>query len=192
MSPAPGERVLGVLLAAGGGSRFAGPTHKLLADLRGRPVLAHSLGNVTAARLPALVVVTGAADVSGLVPPGVVTVPNTRWEHGQATSVAAATAWAARHGFDAVVVGLGDQPGVVAAAWRAVAATASAPVAVATYGGRRGHPVRLHRDIWHRLPTSGDAVARQLMSTAPELVIEVACDGDPADVDTVEDLARWR
>ena len=37
------------LLAAGGGARFQGPTHKLLAPLHGRPVWEHSLAHVMAA-----------------------------------------------------------------------------------------------------------------------------------------------
>jgi len=181
-----------VLLAAGAGTRFAGPTPKLLAEVDGRPLVAHAVEHAAAADLDALIVVTGATEVASVLPPGSVELPNPRWAEGQATSLAVAIRWADVHGFEAVVVGLADQPGVPEAAWRAVAAATSAPIAVATYHGRRGHPVRLDRGVWDRLPTTGDAGARSLLAASPELVREVPCEGDPTDVDTVEDLARWR
>lgn len=187
--------VLAVLLAAGAGSRFQGETHKLLAPLDGRPVLAHAVDALVASGLEA-VVVTGAVDVDDLVPPGVETIPNPAWVDGQATSVRVGIAEARRRGHDAVVVGLGDQPFVTDHAWRAVA-EADAAVAVATYGGRRGHPVRLGRDVWDLLPVDGDEVGRALMRGRPELVMEIPCDAGhtradrTADIDTLEDLRRW-
>jgi molybdenum cofactor cytidylyltransferase len=182
----------GVLLAAGGGTRFIGPQHKLRADAGGRPLVAYALDALAGSGLSLLVVVTGAVDLDDLLPSGVESIANPAWEQGQATSLATAVAWARPRAVDAIVVGLGDQPGVTAASWAAIAAAAATPIAIATYGGRRGHPVRLDRDVWTRLPTEGDAGARSLIGSSPALVTEVPCVGDPADVDTVEDLARWR
>jgi molybdenum cofactor cytidylyltransferase len=180
-----------LVLAAGGGSRFAGPTHKLLAPVDGTPVVVRAVEAAVGSGLP-VVVVQGAVDLAGaLAHLDVELVRHEGWAEGQASSLRAGIDAVAAAGHDAVVVGLGDQPGIPASAWGAVAAAASAPIAVATYGGRRRNPVRLAAEVWPLLPTTGDEGARSLIRSRPELVVEVACDGDPVDVDTQEDLGRW-
>jgi molybdenum cofactor cytidylyltransferase len=178
----------GVLLAAGSGSRFAGAEHKLLISVRGRPLYRWALEHALAAGLDELIVVTGAAVLD--LPPSVTVAHNDRWAEGQAGSVHVGLAAAEANGHEAAVIGLADQPGVPTEAWRRVAA-AMVPIAVAVYAGRRANPVRLHREVWRLLPTEGDEGARTLMRLRPELVTEVPCPGDPADIDTVEDLTTW-
>jgi CTP:molybdopterin cytidylyltransferase MocA len=190
-------RTVAALLAAGGGSRFHGPTHKLLADLDGRPVIAHAVANALDADIGPLVVVTGAADVrDALTCPGVEVsiIHNERWADGQAGSIALAVAEADRQDAEFLLIGLADQPFVAAEAWRLVASAADEwPVVTASYDGRRGpHPVRLHRSIWPLLPTSGDDGARSLLRELGGSVHDVACPGSAADIDTLEDVQRWR
>ena len=181
---------LAVVLAAGAGSRFTGGGHKLLATIDGVPVLRRAVSAAVDAGLPTLVV-AGSVDVTDVLAGLVIDViRNPRWAEGQATSLAAAVGVARARGHDAVVVGLGDQPFLVASAWQAVAASSS-PIAVATYGGRRGQPVRLGAEVWDELPTTGDEGARRLLAGSAHAVTEVACAGDPADIDTQEDLRRW-
>ncbi len=114
-------------------------------------------------------------------------IANANWEDGMATSLQVGLA--ACDGAESVVVGLADQPCVTPHAWRAVASSPS-PIAVATYGSRRGNPVRLHAALWPNLPRTGDEGARGLFRSHPELVEEVACQGSALDVDTRDDIAR--
>lgn len=189
-APASGT-VVAVVLAAGGGSRFAGSDPKLLAPFQGRPLVTWAIDAALRARIGEVMVVEGAIDLGGVLPAGATRVRNERWKEGMATSLGSALEAVREREVAAIVVGLGDQPRVPPIAWRTVAACTDHPIAVATYGGRRGHPVRLACEIWDLLPASGDEGARALMRARPELVTEVACVGDPTDVDTVEDLSRW-
>ena len=173
--------MIAAVLAAGAGTRFEGPTHKLLTAFRGKPLYRWAVEAAVASGLQ-VIVVTGDVDIDVEVP----TVPNPRWHEGIATSMQAAVA--AAGDADAIVVGLADQPLIPADAWRLVAAS-DAPIAVATYAGERRNPVRLGRAMWPLLPATGDQGASVLFKD--HAVVEVACPGDPADVDRLEDLEQW-
>ncbi len=181
--------VVGVLLAGGAGSRFAGPTHKLLRPFRGRPMYRWGVEAILDAGLPA-VVVWGALSETPPLPDGVTVLDNPRWAEGMATTLQVAVGHARRIGAEAIVAGPADQPLIPATAWRRVA-DADGPICVATYAGRRANPVRLRHDVWPLLPLTGDVGARDLMGMRSDLVLEVACPGNPADIDTLEDYERW-
>jgi molybdenum cofactor cytidylyltransferase len=180
-----------IVLAAGAGSRFAGPTHKLLADLDGSTVARRAVTAAVDAGIGPVIVVTGAVDPISPAPDGATVVHHPGWADGQATSLQAGIEAARRLGATAVVVGLADQPDVDPDSWRRVAAS-TAPIAVATYDGRRGNPVRLAAEVWDLLPTAGDAGARTVIEMRPDLVEQVPCAGSSDDIDTLEDLASWQ
>ena len=183
---------LGVLLAAGAGSRFAGPDHKLLAPLKGASVVSYALSSMVSANLGACIAVTGSVAL-GAFPDGVTEVHNGDWASGQRSSVISAIQYAQANEFDAIVVGLGDQPFITTEAWQLVA-DADSPIAVATHDGVRGNPVKLSSAVWDLfIATDGDrdVGARTLIHLHPELVREVACKGNSADIDTTEDLSKW-
>jgi molybdenum cofactor cytidylyltransferase len=180
-----------VILAAGAGSRFGKPGEKLLAITHDRPLLAHAIAPAEAAGFDELVIVAGSTDLRKIVPDDATLLQNDQWQAGQATSLRVALDWCHRQGHDAAVIGLGDLPGLTVEAWRAVRDAPAGPIVVATYAGRRGHPVRLDSTVWPSLPIDGDEGARFLMARHPELVTEVACTGRPIDIDTREDLKRW-
>ena len=188
--------VSAIVLAAGAGSRFGGG--KLLARLGERPLIAAVLDNLRDAPAEEVIVVVG-ADAERLREVceryDVKTVDNEVWERGQSTSVLAGLRACGEEARAAVIL-LGDQPYVGAeAVERLVAAFAEgAKVAVATYGGKRRNPVLFSRKVWPLLEAelAGDEGAQSVLRRHPELVVEVPCEGvgDPADVDTREDLRR--
>lgn len=191
--------VLGVLLAAGGGTRFVGPDHKLLTELDGRPLWAHALDHLLDARFEHAVMITGAARIDVLAVGEVAAdrpltvIHNDDWATGQASSLRVAVRAAVDCSADAIVVGLADQPFVASHAWRAVAdAHASCDFVVASYDGRIGpNPVRIAARWWPHLPSVGDEGARSLLAEHRDRVCSVECLGSADDIDTLEDLARW-
>ena len=188
--------VLGVVLAAGGSTRMGRP--KQLAELDGRPLLAHVLAAVDDAPLDRVVVALGgAADAVldrvelGRAEPLVVE----GWAAGMGHVLASSLARAGGD-WEAVVVLLGDQPLVpgravarVVEAWRAGAG----PMVTATYDGRPGHPKLFDRRLLpDLLRLTGDTGARDLLAAHPDRVhrVEVGDLGSDADIDVEADLER--
>ena len=182
--------VAAVVLAAGHGSRYEGDTHKLLAPFRGKPVVRWAVDAALEAGFDDVYVITGAVDLSDVLPDEVTVIENHSFAEGQATSLRAAVAVAEMDGHDALVVGLGDMPLVPASAWRLVA-DGEGQLVTASFNGNRTPPVKVVEDLWSLLPLSGDEGARSLIRMRPDLVNEVACTGEAIDIDTRGDLARW-
>ncbi|NOX32104.1 MAG: nucleotidyltransferase family protein [Actinobacteria bacterium] len=185
--------VAGVLLGAGGGSRFLGSVHKLLATIDGVRVVDRSLAALVGAEFDESIVVVGAVDLSesvSIAERELTVLDNPNWAAGQATSMAVALDYLSLTDHDAAVFGLADQPGVPTEAWRRVA-DAEAPLARATYQGRAGHPVRIARCLWTAINREGDAGARSLLRERANEVEAVPCHGRHDDIDTVEDLDTW-
>lgn len=192
-----GPRVGVVVLAAGRGSRFGDERPKTLARLGRRPLVAHAVAAARASGLRPVVVVVGcqAAEVAAAAGVGIeVLIENPNWEEGMSTSLRAGlAAILADRSITAVSVALADQPRIGAEAHRRLADAhqqGGAELAVATYEGKRGHPVLIGRTLFaEAMRMTGDQGARTLLAAYP--VVEVPCDGtgEATDVDTRADLA---
>jgi CTP:molybdopterin cytidylyltransferase MocA len=176
--------IAGVVLAAGGATRFGGP--KQLADLDGQPVLEHAIRSIEA--VPAIarvVVVLGAradeiragADLGGAE---LVVCPD--WAEGMGASLRAGLR--ALDGADEVVVVLADQPFITPAVVARVRA-ADGDAARAVYGGAPGHPVVLRRPV---LARTAELRGDQGFRGVPMTQVECGDLADPRDIDTRADL----
>lgn len=175
------QPVVGVLLAAGAGTRYGMP--KVLAE-QGR-WLRQAVHALSAGGCDDVVVVLGAAVVE--VPPPARAVVASDWATGMSASVRAGLTAAEEAEF--AVLHLVDTPDVGAAVIRrvlAAARTTESGLARAGYGGRPGHPVVVGRQHWPALLSTlrGDAGARAFLAGRDDVVV-VACDdlATGADVD---------
>lgn len=184
-----GGLVGGLVLAAGEGRRFGAV--KQLAELDGRPLLEHALAAVAALRPRVVVLGHAAAEILAAVDlQGAEVVVCDGWREGQAASLRCGVA--AMAGVDAIVVVLGDQPGITAQAVAAVAGAEGGEDAVrATYHGTPGHPILLRRPLLERTSElRGDVGFRDLLRDARIRAVELGDLADPTDIDTPEELAR--
>ncbi|MBW8843809.1 MAG: nucleotidyltransferase family protein [Burkholderiales bacterium] len=193
-----------VVLAAGRGSRFRGPGHKLEQSLAGTPggdsLLTRSLRHALATRLRVVVVTTTALAPTAhklIAARDVVTLP----EHdahgrpqpiGMGHSIVAGVA--ATGDADGWLILPADMPLVQPTTIMAVAEGLERyPVCYAQYRGIQGHPVGFGTELYSELMVlQGDEGARRIVLRYAAQPIAVDDPGVHIDVDTAEDLARLR
>lgn len=194
-------KIAGLVLAAGGGSRFGRPKAEIVVG--GRRLVDHAAESCVRAGLSPVVVILGAALLTPMPlaegPDGqaaeVRLVENTEWTTGMASSLKAGLAvLQADLDVEAVVVTLVDTPSVGAEHLSRIASAlrVGATAAVATYEGRARTPAGLTREVWADVASAvaGDEGARGWLRAHPRLVSDVECAdlGPWTDIDTRSDL----
>jgi molybdenum cofactor cytidylyltransferase len=185
-------KIVGILLAAGSGSRFGGG--KLLHCLAdGTPIGVASLRNLHAV-LPEVHAVTRNGDdalrmrfeAEGIA---VCTCPDAQL--GMARSFICGIG--ASRDADGWVIALGDMPFVLPQTIKTLAACIEQTglIAIPAYRGKRGHPVGFgRRYLDELLKLEGDEGARSVIARHPGELQVLECDdrGVLRDIDTIEDL----
>ena len=180
---------VGLILAAGAGRRFG--STKQLAELHGRPLLAHALEAMLAAGLERVIVVLGhdAEAIRARVDFGAADVVIAEdWADGQAASLRRGLA--AAGAADAVVITLGDQPFITPQVIGAALDQLDDYDAVrALYGDLPGHPVVLGRAVLDAAGgLRGDQGARELLADFRVHQWQAGHLASAVDVDTPEEL----
>ena len=188
-----------IVLAAGLGSRFGGPLHKLAQPLGSASVLGQTIAHAIESRLPVIVVTTDklvAEAARWVARRDLVVLPEVGsaggGSLGMGYSIAAGVA--ARPQAAGWLVLPGDMPLVLPSTLVAVAAALpQQPVVYAQYLGRRGHPVGFSAELYSELvQLRGDEGARRVSARYPSIGLELGDPGVLFDIDTAADLAALR
>jgi molybdenum cofactor cytidylyltransferase len=200
------EPVAGIILAAGGSSRFGQP--KQLLDYHSQPFIRAVARTALAGGLSPVVVVTGAnADT---VEPAVRDLPvtitrNTDWENGQSSSIRAGLRaltpspfppGAEAGGEGAAIFLLSDQPQVPHTVIHALVeqhAMDLSPIVAPLVAGQRANPVLFDRVTFPDLMSlTGDVGGRAIFNKYPVTYLPWHEESLLTDVDTPEDMQRLR
>lgn len=188
-------KIGGLLLAAGGSTRFGSP--KQLAIYQGKPLIRRSAETLIASGCHPNVVVLGAEiegstnEIAGL--PINICV-NTDWQSGMSSSIKAGLDHLLKREpkLDAVLITLCDQPEVTTDSLGLLLSEfqrASAALVVAKYGKTFGVPALFSADLFDLLlKLQGDKGARNLIRSRPDL-ITIEMPTAAIDIDTPSDAA---
>src|SRR5947209_3489167 len=190
-------RIAAVVLAAGTSTRMG--KNKLLTDMFGEVLVRRVVRAAEKSRARPIVVVTGQDHEfirTALAETDTTLVYNPDFLEGMSTSLRVGIHAVSES--DGAVILLGDMPGITANLIDRMIASfdpdQGRSICVATYKGRRGHPVLFDHRFHAALQSiSGDVGARQVLAANEEAICEV--DGDDEapliDIDTPDDLARF-
>ena len=197
-APARAARIVALVLAAGQ-SRRMGERNKLLVEIDGQAMVAHTLSAVVAAQVESVVLVTGhehervKQTLSGF---------NLRFAHnpvyaeGISTSLRVGLA-ALPADYDGVLVCLGDMPRVTTEHINRLIAAfdplEGRAICVPTCGGKRGNPILwAKRFVAEMQEVAGDVGAKHLLGEHDDVVYELELNdrGVLLDIDSPQALAQ--
>ena len=185
-----------LLLAAGESSRLGRP--KQLLDAGGEPLIRRVTRRLIELDAGPVGVIVGAhrdAIVAAIAGMSATIIMNDDWSQGIGTSIAAGVRWAdADLSVVAAMIVLCDQPAIDAAHHRALLDRSSHATIVATqYDSTIGVPAVFARSVFARLiALPPDRGAKSLFNDSTLKVERIACEAARVDLDTAEDVARWR
>jgi molybdenum cofactor cytidylyltransferase len=192
--------IAGVVLAAGA-SRRMGKANKLLAEISGKPMVAHAVDAAIEAGLRPVVVVTG-HEADGvravLANRDVVFVHNPDYGEGLSASLKAGIR-ALPSEVSGALVSLGDMPRITARHLSKLIAAfdpeEGRKIIVPTSRGKRGNPILWSAEYFAEMQSlAGDVGAKHLIGEHADAVCEVALDDDAifTDIDTPDELQTAR
>jgi molybdenum cofactor cytidylyltransferase len=196
--PPDGRRIAAIVLAAGRSTRMG--SNKLVAEIKGEPLIRVAVEQALASRADPVIVVTGHERErveKALADLKVRFVHNPDFADGLSTSLKAGLA-AVPLEADGAIICLGDMPQVRAAMIdRLIAAfdpARGALIVVPTIEGKRGNPVVWSRRFFPELAAlEGDVGARHVIGTYGEALVEVPADRTAlVDIDTPEALSALK
>lgn len=191
-------KIAGIVLAAGRSSRMG--SNKLLADIRGEPMVRHTVKAALNSSVGRVVVVTGNESdrvTNALRGLHVQIAENAEFARGLSTSLRCGLQ-ALPDDVDGALVLLGDMPSISTALVEKLIAAFNPgegrAICVATRDGKQGNPVLWARRFFPDLISiEGDVGGRNLLGVYGELVCEVEAETDAPllDIDTPEALAAY-
>lgn len=189
------KKVAGVILAAGGSSRFG--EIKQLLPWKNKNIINTVVETAALAGLDPILVVLGAN--AGLIQASldnetIQVVTNPDWDKGQSTSLKAGVA-AIRQTVDGVLFLLCDQPHLTVNLVNAVVEEGlrSGKVVTPIIDDRRANPVYFPASCFPLFDTlEGDAGGRQIISACPHTTLPWLDDWMARDIDTSEDYRALR
>ena len=192
--------ISGIVLAAGESRRMGSP--KALLDYQGRTFIENICDAFVTAGVDELIVVLGAHEheekIRAAVPDHLMlqVALNPRYRLGQLSSLMVGI-HALSSESEAAVVNLVDHPLVKAETIQALISSFRAdplPIIIASYQGRRGHPVLFSSLVYREILAAPlDRGAKVVVRKDPDRVREVSLDdpGIRADIDTPKAYAQW-
>lgn len=189
-------KIGGILLAAGGSTRFGSP--KQLAIYQGKSLIRRAAETLVSSGCDLNVVVLGAeieASTEELQGLPISICLNENWKSGMSSSIKAGLEYLLnlKPKLDAVLITLCDQPHVTTDALQLLLAkfqAESASVAAAQYGEAIGVPAVFSRELFDQLiHLEGDKGARNLIRSRTDLVT-VEINAAAVDIDTPDDATK--